>query len=104
MTTWRRDLAHVMRRRLDQVLDGEDLRGRHEIVVSRREQEQRAAHMSKLDPLAERQETAARQLVLLEQAFDGLEIVGPGQIDRRFIPIAETGFERAQAGRADGLY
>ena len=50
----------------DQMLCGKYLLGRHDIVIARGEQKQRAAQLGKIDLAAERHETAGGKAVVLE--------------------------------------
>src|SRR5438128_6874640 len=65
----------------DMALGGEDLIGRDQLVIARREQEHGNAYLGEIDAPAEGDECALGEPVLLEQPFDDLEIIGAGQID-----------------------
>jgi hypothetical protein len=81
----------------------EDLLRRHHLVVARGEQEHRAPHLGKIYPLAECDEPAGSQPILLEQLLDHLQVIRAGQIDGPGVPVAEASLQSFERGRIDSV-
>jgi len=96
-----RQLADVAAGRVDETLDGKDLRRDHDLVVAGRHEEERMGQLRQVDGPAERHEAAGRKLVLPEQPFDHLDVIGARQVEGPPIPIVKPLRERLKSGRSD---
>jgi hypothetical protein len=100
MGAWRHRLANPAIP-VDQTLNGKQLLGRDGLVVPSRQEEQGTAQGGEIDVAAESYEAARGQLVLLEQLFDRLQIVCPGQIESGGLPLAEASRDCREGRRVD---
>ena len=78
-----------MLRRADETRGIEHLVGWRDVVARSAKQIERAADRFQIEPLAERDEFALGEPVVLEQLLHGLQIETAGKVERVFVPALE---------------